>query len=175
MKRILIVLVALFVFIGCKTKNVHVSKSQETTSKEAQKQKDSLFDTQNHLQKTAFEFSKNQLLELELESDTLKGKSLIFEKSVTPTGSKYIISGGKVRLKVGSSNRQFHSQNSIHTHQKGNIHTEENNKEQQTQSQVFKDKKVEVKGVSFGFYFWILILIIGAFIAWKYKLFRWFK
>lgn len=175
MKRILIVLVALFIFIGCKTKNVHVSKSQETTSKEVQKQKDSLFDTQKHLHETAFEVSQNQSLELELESDTLKGKSLIFETSVTPTGSKYIISGGKVRLKVGSTDRQFHSQNSIHTHQKGTIRTEENNKEQQTKIQVFKDKKVKVQGLSFGFYFWTLILIIGAFIAWKYKLFRWFK
>lgn len=178
MKLVLKLLLLLLFVTGCKIKHVQTERKEEKHKEIRKSKKDSVFDQKKASKTTVFQMDSSQSFEINLETEkdsTGQSKVLEFERIRSPNGEKIIVRGGKMSLKVGSTDRQFQFQTDTILKNKETIRTSENIN-QTTEKQVFnKSKQVEVKGFSFWSYFWVLILVILIFIAWKLKIFRWFK
>lgn len=179
MKSILKLLFLLLLLFGCKTKHVQIERKEEKHKETRQVKKDSVFE-QVAESRNQFFLRENEIIsqfELETEKDsTGQSKVLEFERIRSPSGEKIIVRGGKVKLKVGSTDRQLYRQKD--TLQVNNTSVRTNIQESKiTESKSFKkEKEVKTQGFTFGGYLslilWILALVTLIFLAWRLKLFR---
>ncbi|WP_123873957.1 hypothetical protein [Capnocytophaga canimorsus] len=115
--------------------------------------------------------------ELETEKDsTGQSKTLEFERIRSPAGEKIIVRGGRVKLKVGSTDRQLYRQKDTLQVNNISVRTSENTQKITENKSFKKQKEVKTQGVTFGGYLslilWILVLGALIFLAWRLKLFR---
>ena len=113
MKSILKLLLILLFVTGCKTKHVQIERKEEKHKEIRKSEKDSVFE-QVAESRNQFFLRENEIIsqfELETEKDsTGQSKVLEFERIRSPSGEKIIVRGGKVKLKVGSTDRQLYRQ-----------------------------------------------------------------
>lgn len=180
MKSILKLLLILLFVTGCKTKHLQIERKEEKHKEIRKSEKDSVFE-QVAESRNQFFLRENEIIsqfELETEKDsTGQSKVLEFERIRSPSGEKIIVRGGKVKLKVGSTDRQLYRQKD--TLQVNNTSVRTNIQESKiTESKSFKKEK-EVKTNPFS-WLWLtmfasgIIILVLVFLQCKYKLFRWF-
>ena len=180
MKSILKLLLILLFVTGCKTKHVQIERKEEKHKEIRKSEKDSVFEQKTAGKTTVFQVDNSQSFELNLETEkdsTGQSKVLEFERIRSPSGEKIIVRGGKVKLKVGSTDRQLYRQKD--TLQVNNTSVRTNIQESKiTESKSFKKEK-EVKTNPFS-WLWLtmfasgIIILVLVFLQCKYKLFRWF-
>ncbi|GIJ93353.1 hypothetical protein CAPN002_05710 [Capnocytophaga stomatis] len=179
MKLLLNLLLLLLFFTGCKTKHVQIEKSEEQRKEVKKSEKDSVFEETKTGKSTVFQLDNSQSVELELETEkdsTGQSKTLEFERIRSPAGEKIIVRGGKVRIKTSAQTSEKITKKD--TLQVNSTSVRTNIQESKTtESKSFnKQKEVKTQGFTFGGYlsliFWILILGILVFLAWRLKLFR---
>ena len=180
MKSILKLLFLLLLLFGCKTKHVQIERKEEKHKEIRKSEKDSVFEQKTAGKTTVFQVDNSQSFELNLETEkdsTGQSKVLEFERIRSPSGEKIIVRGGKVKLKVGSTDRQLYRQKD--TLQVNNTSVRTNIQESKiTESKSFKKEK-EVKTNPFS-WLWLtmfasgIIILVLVFLQCKYKLFRWF-
>lgn len=180
MKSILKLLLILLFVTGCKTKHLQIERKEDRHKEIRKSEKDSVFE-QVAESRNQFFLRENEIIsqfELETEKDsTGQSKVLEFERIRSPSGEKIIVRGGKVKLKVGSTDRQLYRQKD--TLQVNNTSVRTNIQESKiTESKSFKKEK-EVKTNPFS-WLWLtmfasgIIILVLVFLQCKYKLFRWF-
>lgn len=179
MKLVLKLLLILLFVIGCKTKHVQIERKEEKHKEVRKSKKDSVFEETKTGKTTVFQVDNSQVFELDLETEkdsAGQSKALEFERIRSPSGEKIIVRGGKVKLKVGSTDRQLYRQKDTLQVNSTSVRTNiQENKA--TESKSFnKQKEVKTQGFTFGGYlsliFWILVLGTLIFLAWRLKLFR---
>lgn len=98
MKKITILFLLPLLVLACRSKRLTVSEHQQ------QAQSQTIADSTNkktaqNLQESLF-ISQKKAFEIELITDTLKGKELVFERRYTPTSEKITLKGGSLKLKT---------------------------------------------------------------------------
>ncbi len=175
MKLVLKLLLILLFVIGCKTKHVQIEKSEEQRKEVRKSKKDSVFE-QVAESRNQFFLRENEIIsqfELETEKDsTGQSKALEFERIRSPSGEKIIVRGGKVKIKTSANTSEKITKKDTLQLNNTSVRTSENTQKITENKSFKKQKEVKTQGVTFGFYFWLVVVLLLLFLAWRLKLFR---
>ena len=173
MRKILYLLLAIFLLIGCRSK-----KSSRTELKEEQKSAiKEVKDSSTHVAKSqkvsTFDLQHSQSYELTLESDRDSmgnAKELVYYRIRDGDSETIRVQGGKVTLKtIDNLSKSLHEADSTlvinnQISQKSEVKKQETNQSKQVEKQV--------QGTPIRYIFWILVVGVLVYVAWRLKLFR---
>ena len=173
MRKILYLLLAIFLLIGCRSK-----KSSRTELKEEQKSAiKEVKDSSTHVEKSqkvsTFDLQHSQSYELTLESDRDSmgnAKELVYYRIRDGDSETIRVQGGKVTLKtIDNLSKSLHEADSTlvinnQISQKSEVKKQETNQSKQVEKQV--------QGTPIRYIFWILVVGVLVYVAWRLKLFR---
>ena len=172
MRKIMYLLLALLLLIGCRSK-----KSSRTELKEEQKsERKEVKDSATHVEKSqrvaTFDFRQSQFYEITLESDrdsVDNAKELIYYRIRDGDSETIRVQGGRVTLRAIESLSKSHQQADSTLYIDNKIIEK---KEERTHgiSQKKQEEK-QVEGTHWWSITWIIIISLILFIAWRMKLF----
>jgi len=169
MRKILYLLLALLVLIGCKSKKSSRTEHREEQKSERKEVKDSTTHVEKAQKVSAFEFQQSQSYEITLESDKDSignTKEVVYYRIRDGDKETIRVQGGKVTLKTidthSKSLKQADSTLTITT----NTKEQSILKTQTARREVQKDKEVKVNSYTWIF-FCVLFIIVLFFLSRK--------
>ena len=173
MNRIIVVLWALLVLIGCRTRKVATTEQKRVQKERFIKYKDSMALFQHNAQTLQLDTHALQEYEVSLESDrdsVGNSKELVYYRIRDGDNETIRVSGGKVKITTKSS-----LSNSLIEAKTTLTNTviqssKEERKISEAITMAYKTK--EVKGIIIRWWWWIAIVLLVVWIGWRYKVFR---
>ena len=174
MRKLLTLLLAFLALAGCRTKKVETYTQRQIQKEHFITNKDSsqFFVQQSHksewsdLSATSFE------IELENDKDSLgNAKELTYTRTCDGNSETIRVRNGKVKIKAIRAHSKSLQQadstlyNNSYTHAK----TEVQKHEIQQAEQIRK----HTKSTPLRYFLWLLLLVVLAYVYWRYKTFRW--
>jgi hypothetical protein len=172
MNRIIVVLWALLILIGCRTRKVATTEQKRVQKERFIKYKDSTAVFQHNAQTLQLDTHALQEYEVTLESDrdsVGNSKELVYYRIRDGDNEMIRVSGGKVKITTKSS-----LSNSLIEAKATLTNTViQSSKEERRISEAITMayKTKEVKGIVIRWW-WIAVLILVVWIGWRYKVFR---
>nr|DAG01899.1 MAG TPA: lipoprotein [Siphoviridae sp. ctYaH2] len=173
MRKLLTLLLAFLSLVGCRTKKVETYTQRQVQKEHFITNKDSsqLFVQESHksewsdLSATSFE------LELENDKDSLgNAKELTFTRTRDGNSETIRVRNGKVKIKAISSHskRQQQAGTTFYEQSYTNTKTEVRKHEIQQAEQIQKHtQSTPLRNI-----FWLLLLVVLAYVYWRYKRFK---
>ena len=173
MRKILYLLLALLLLIGCKSKKSSRTEHREEQRSERKEVKDSATHIEKSQKVSAFEVQQSQSYEITLESDKDSmgnAKEVVYYRIRDGDKETIRVQGGKVTLKTidNLSKSLQQADTTLYIDNKINQKSEIQSQYIQATKQVQK----EVRTIPFAFIIGALILGVVAWILWKLKPFR---
>lgn len=172
MNRIIVVLSALLVLIGCRTRKATTTEQKQVQKERFMKHKDSTAFFQHNAKTLQLDTHALQEYEVTLESDkdsVGNSKELVYYHIRDGDSETIRVSGGKVRITAKSS-----LSNSLIEAKATLTNTViQSSKEERRISEAITMayKTKEVKGIAIRWW-WIAVVLLAVWIGWRYKLFR---
>lgn len=172
MNRIIVVLWALLILIGCRTRKVATTEQKRVQKERFIKYKDSTAVFQHNAQTLQLDTHALQEYEVTLESDrdsVGNSKELVYYRIRDGDNEMIRVSGGKVKITTKSS-----LSNSLIEAKATLTNTViQSSKEERRISEAITMayKTKEVKGIVIRWW-WIAVVLLAVWIGWRYKLFR---
>ena len=172
MNRIIVVLWALLVLIGCRTRKVATTEQKRAQKESIIKYKDSTAIFQQNAQTLQLDTHTLQEYEVTLESDkdsVGNSKELVYYRIRDGDNEMIRVSGGKVKITTKSSlSNSLIEANTTLT----NTITKKTDEKRYTSTEAtILHKTKEVKGIVIRWW-WIAVVLLAVWIGWRYKLFR---
>ena len=173
MRKFLSLLLALLLLTGCKGKKLNKTEHREEQKSERKEVKDSSTHVEKTQKVSTFDLQKSQSYEITLESDkdsAGNAKELVYYRIRDGDSETIRVQGGKVTLKtinnLSKSLQQVDSTLVINNKlsQKSKVKKQETSQNKQVERQV-QDKPIR-------YIFWILVVGVLVYVAWRLKLFR---
>nr|DAI03468.1 MAG TPA: lipoprotein [Caudoviricetes sp.] len=173
MRKILYLLLALLLLIGCKSKKSNRTELKEEQKSERKDVKDSSIHIEKFQKVSAFEVQQSQSYEITLESDkdsVGNTKEVVYYRIRDGDKETIRVQGGKVTLKTidNLSKSLQQADTTLYIDNKINQKTEIQTQHTQATKQVQK----EVRTIPFALIIGALLLGIFALLLWRLKLFR---
>ena len=171
MNRIIVVLWALLVLIGCRTRKVATTEQKQVQKERFIKHKDSTALFQHNAQTLQLDAHALQEYEVSLESDkdsVGNSKELVYYRIRDGDNETIRVSGGKVKITTKSSlsNSLIEAKATL-----TNTITQKTDEERYTNTETtILHKTKEVKGIIK--WWWIVVVLLAVWIGWRYKVFR---
>ncbi|REH00255.1 hypothetical protein [Flavobacterium aquicola] len=179
MKTLKYILLALFVF-SCKTKTVTLEKTREKEISEMKRHFDSMFrlSIKHELdwKKSQLAVNSNMVLTSFVELDSSGNRKPFHFKHYVDGDLKeeIYLEGGEINTQTETKETKATEKKEESKVEKGRIEVDVGEKKATDKLKLDKAKKAETKGFQFGFYVWLLVLIIViiilSWIAKKFKL-----
>ena len=172
MNRIIVVLWALLILIGCRTRKVATTEQKRVQKERFIKYKDSTAVFQHNAQTLQLDTHALQEYEVTLESDkdsVGNSKELVYYHIRDGDSETFRVSGGKVKITAKSS-----LSNSLIEAEATLTNTViQSSKEERRISEAITMayKTKEVKGIVIRWW-WIAVVLLAVWIGWRYKVFR---
>ena len=172
MNRIIVVLWALLVRIGCRTRKVATIEQKRVQKERFIKYKDSTAVLQQNAQTLQLDAHALQEYEVTLESDkdsAGNSKELVYYRIRDGDNEMRRVSGGKVKIsgKSSLSNSLIEANSTLtNTVIQG---SKEERRISEAITMAYKTK--EVKGIVIRWW-WIAVVLLAVWIGWRYKVFR---
>lgn len=172
MNRIIVVLWALLVLIGCRTRKVATIEQKRVQKERFIKYKDSTAVLQQNAQTLQLDAHALQEYEVTLESDkdsAGNSKELVYYRIRDGDNEMIRVSGGKVKIsgKSSLSNSLIEANSTLtNTVIQG---SKEERRISEAITMAYKTK--EVKGIVIRWW-WIAVVLLAVWIGWRYKVFR---
>ena len=174
MRKLLTLLLAFLALAGCRTKKVETYAQRQIQKEHFITYKDSsqLFVQQSHksewsdLSATSFE------LELENDKDSLGNpKELTYTRTRDGNSETIRVRNGKVKIKAirAHSKSLQQADTTFYKQSYANAQTEVRKHEIQQAEQIQK----HTQSTPLRYIFWLLLLVVLAYVYWRYKPFRW--
>jgi len=172
MNRIIVVLWALLVLIGCRTRKVTTTEEKRVQKERIIKYKDSTALFQQNAQTLQLDTHALQEYEVTLESDkdsVGNSKELVYYHIRDGDNETIRVTGGKVKISGKSSlSNSLIEANSTLT----NTITQKTDEKRYTSTETaFLHKTKEVKGIVIRWW-WVVVVLLAMWIGWRYKVFR---
>lgn len=172
MNRIIVVLWALLVLIGCRTRKVATTEQKRVQKERFIKYKDSTAFFQHNVQTLQLDTHALQEYEVTLESDRNSAgnsKELVYYRIRDGDNEMIRVTGGKVKITAKSSlSNSLIEANSTLTNTVIQSSKEER-RISEAITMAYKTK--EVKGIIIKWW-WIAVVLLAVWIGWRYKVFR---
>lgn len=171
MNRIIVVLWALLVLIGCRTRKVTTTEEKRVQKERFIKYKDSMALFQHNAQTLQLDTHALQEYEVTLESDkdsVGNSKELVYYRIRDGDNETIRVTGGKVKISAKSSlSNSLIEANSTLTN---TITQKTDEKRYMSTETTILHKTKEVKGIIK--WWWIAVVLLAVWIGWRYKVFR---
>ena len=173
MRKFLSLLLALLLLTGCKGKKLNKTEHREEQKSERKEVKDSSTQVEKAQKVATFDLQQSQSYELTIESDrdsVGNAKEVVYHRIRDGDSETIRVQGGKVTLKtidnLSKSLQQADSTLVINNQisQKSEVKKQETNQSKQVEKQV--------QGTPIRYIFWILVVGVLVYVAWRLKLFR---
>ena len=173
MRKILYSLLALLLLTGCKSKKSNRAEHREEQRSERKETKDSSLHVEKSQKVSTFEVQQSQLYEVTLESEkdsAGNAKELVYYRIRDGDSETIRVRNGKVILKtidnISKSLQQADSTLVINNQisQKSEVKKQEASQSKQVEKQV--------QGTPIRYIFWILVVGVLVYLAWRLKMFR---
>ena len=173
MRKILYLLLALLVLIGCKSKKSSRTEHIEEQKSERKEVKDSSTHVEKAQKVSAFEFQQSQSYEITLESDKDSmgnAKEVVYYRIRDGDSETIRVRNGKVTLKTidNFSKSLQQADTTLYIDNKISQKTEIQSQHTQAAKQVQKD----IKTIPFALIIGALLIGVIALLLWRFKLFR---
>nr|DAN78069.1 MAG TPA: hypothetical protein [Caudoviricetes sp.] len=171
MNRIIVVLWALLILIGCRTRKVATTEQKRVQKERFIKYKDSTALFQHNAQTLQLDAHALQEYEITLESDrdsVGNSKELVYYRIRDGDNETIRVTGGKVKIttKNSLSNSLIEAKATL-----TNTITQKTNEKRYTSTETtILHKTKEVKGIIK--WWWIAVVLLAVWIGWRYKVFR---
>lgn len=172
MRKILYLLLALLLLTGCRSR-----KLNKTEHREEQRERKETKDSSSHVEKSqkvaTFDLQYSQSYELTLESDRDSmgnAKEVVYHRIRDGDGETIRVRNGKVTLKaINNISKSLHQADSTLV-----INNQISQKSEVKKQEASQSKQVEkqVQGTPIRYIFWILVVGVLVYVAWRLKLFR---
>ena len=171
-KFIIVLLLALLVLIGCRTRKVATTEQKQVQKERIIKYKDSTALFQQNTQALQLDTHVSQEYEVSLESEkdsVGNSKELVYYRIRDGDSEMIRVTGGKVRISGKSSlSNSLIEANSTLT----NTITQKTNEKRYTSTETtILHKTKEVKGIVIKWW-WVVVVLVVVWIGWRYKVFR---
>ena len=172
MNRIIVVLWALLVLIGCRTRKVATIEQKRAQKERIIKYKDSTALFQQNVQTLQLDTHALQEYEVTLESDrdsVGNSKELVYYRIHDGDNETIRVTGGKVKIsgKSSLSNSLIEANTTL-----TNTITQKTDEKRYTSTETaFLHKTKEVKGIAIKWW-WMAVVLLVVWIGWRYKVFR---
>lgn len=172
MNRIIVVLWALLVLIGCRTRKATTTEQKRVQKERIIKYKDSTALFQHNAQTLQLDAHTLQEYEVTLESDkdsVGNSKELVYYRIRDGDNETIRVSGGKVKITTKSSlsNSLIEAKTTLTNTVIQS--TKEERRISEAITMAYKTK--EVKGIVIKWW-WVVVVLLSVWIGWRYKLFR---
>lgn len=172
MNRIIVVLWALLVLIGCRTRKVATTEQKRVQKERFIKYKDSTAVLQQNAQTLQLDAHALQEYEVTLESDrdsVGNSKELVYYRIRDGDSEMIRVTGGKVRISGKSrlSNSLIEAEATL----TNTVIDRKDERRYMSTETAFLHKTKEVKGIVIRWW-WIAVVLLVVWIGWRYKLFR---
>ena len=166
-------LLALLLLTGCRSKKSNRTEHREEQKSERKEAKDSSSHVEKSQKVATFDLQYSQSYELTLESDRDSmgnAKEVVYHRIRDGDKETIRVQGGKVTLRtidnLSKSLQQADSTLIINNQisQKSEVKKQETNQSKQVEKQV--------QGTPIRYIFWILVVGVLVYVAWRLKLFR---
>jgi len=173
MRKILYSLLALLLLTGCKSKKSNRAEHREEQRSERKETKDSSLHVEKSQKVSTFEVQQSQLYEVTLESEkdsAGNAKELVYYRIRDGDSETIRVRNGKGILKtidnISKSLQQADSTLVINNQisQKSEVKKQEASQSKQVEKQV--------QGTPIRYIFWILVVGVLVYLAWRLKMFR---
>lgn len=172
MNRIIVVLWALLVLIGCRTRKVATTEQKRVQKERFIKYKDSMALFQHNAQTLQLDTHALQEYEVSLESDrdsVGNSKELVYYRIRDGDNETIRVSGGKVKItaKNSLSNSLIEAKATL-----TNTVIQSSKEERRISEAITMAYKTkEVKGIAIKWW-WVMVVLLVVWIGWRYKVFR---
>ena len=172
MNRIIVVLWALLVLIGCRTRKVATTEQKRVQKERIIKYKDSTAILEHNAKTLQLDTHALQEYEVTLESDrdsVGNSKELVYYRIRDGDNETIRVSGGKVKIsgKSSLSNSLIEANSTL----SNTIINRKDERRDMSTETAFLHKTKEVKGIVIRWW-WIAIVLLAVWISWRYKVFR---
>ena len=172
MNRIIVVLWALLVLIGCRTRKATTTEQKRVQKEHFMKHKDSMAFFEHNAKTLQLDAHALQEYEVSLESDrdsVGNSKELVYYRIRDGDSETIRVSGGKVRIsgKSSLSNSLIEAKATL-----TNTVIQSSKEERRISEAITMAYKTkEVKGIVIRWW-WIAVVLLAVWIGWRYKVFR---
>lgn len=172
MRKILYLLLALLLLTGCRSRKLNKTEHREEQKSE-RKVKDSSTRVEKAQKVATFDLQKSQSYELTIESDrdsVGNAKEVVYHRIRDGDGETIRVRNGKVTLKaINNISKSLHQADSTLV-----INNQISQKSEVKKQEASQSKQVEkqVQGTPIRYIFWILVVGVLVYVAWRLKLFR---
>lgn len=173
MRKKLYLLLALLLLIGCRSKKSSRTEHREEQRSERKETKDSSIHVEKSQKVVTFELQHSQSYEITLESDrdsVGNAKEVVYHRIRDGDSETIRVQGGKVTLKaIDNLSKRLHEADSTLV-----INNQISQKSEIKKQEASQSKQVEkqVQGTPIRYIFWILVVGVLVYVAWRLKLFR---
>lgn len=173
MRKILYSLLALLLLTGCKSKKSNRAEHREEQWSERKETKDSSIQVEKSQKVSTFEVQQSQLYEVTLESEkdsAGNAKELVYYRIRDGDSETIRVRNGKVILKaINNFSKSLHQTDSTLV-----INNQISQKSEVKKQEASQSRQVEkqVRGTPIRYIFWILVVGVLVYVAWRLKLFR---
>lgn len=172
MNRIIVVLWALLILIGCRTRKVATTEQKRVQKERFIKYKDSTAVFQHNAQTLQLDTHALQEYEVTLESDrdsVGNAQEVTYYRIRDGDNETIRVTGGKVKISAKSSlSNSLIEANSTLT----NTITQKTDEKRYTSTETaVLHKTKEVKGIVIRWW-WVVVVLLAVWIGWRYKVFR---
>ncbi len=173
MRKILYLLLPLLLLIGCRSKKSSRTEHREEQRSERKETKDSSIHVEKSQKVVTFELQHSQSYEITLESDrdsVGNAKEVVYHRIRDGDSETIRVQGGKVTLKaIDNLSKRLHEADSTLV-----INNQISQKSEIKKQEASQSKQVEkqVQGTPIRYIFWILVVGVLVYVAWRLKLFR---
>ena len=171
MNRIIVVLWAFLVLIGCRTRKVVTTEQKRVQKERIIKYKDSMALLEHNAQTLQLDMHALQEYEVTLESDrdsVGNSKELVYYRIRDGDNETIRVTGGKVKITTKNSlSNSLIEANSTLTN---TITQKTDEKRYMSTETTILHKTKEVKGIIK--WWWIAVVLLAVWIGWRYKVFR---
>ncbi len=173
MRKKLYLLLVLMVLFGCRSKKSNQTEHREEQRSERKEVKDSSSHVEKSQKVAIFDLQHSQSYELTLESDRDSmgnAKELVYYRIRDGDSETIRVQGGKVTLKtIDNISKSLHQADSTLVINNQISQKSEVKKQETSQS---KEVEKQVRGTPIRYIFWILVIGVLVYVAWRLKLFR---
>ena len=173
MRKILYLLLALLLLTSCRSKKSNRAEHREEQKSERKETKDSSIQVEKSQKVATFDLQHSQSCELTIESDRDSmgnAKEVVYHRIRDGDNEIIRVRNGKVTLKtVDNISKSLQKADSTLV-----INNQISQKSEVKKQEASQSKQVEkqVQGTPIRYIFWILVVGVLVYIAWRLKLFR---
>ena len=172
MRKILYLLLALLLLTGCRSRKLNKTEHREEQKSERKEVKDSSTRVEKAQKVATFDLQHSQFYEITLESDrdsVGNAKEVVYHRIRDGDGETIRVRNGKVTLKsINNISKSLHQADSTLV-----INNQISQKSEVKKQEASQSKQVEkqVQGTPIRYIFWILVVGVLVYVAWRLKLF----